>query len=205
MTALSGLFSSTTITMCAGTGIDCAAATGAGPALTSAQITVNVAPQRFMQRSLGAGWPRTAQARRSRTIVVGMSVKVDLNQLADALSDFAFAYLVTVGDDFRAHTVAVDPVYADGLLDVGEIGRHTRANVTAHSDVTVIWPPREPGGYTLIVDGTAQAGQSAPDVAAGAAPTLRITPTRAVLHRKATAESPSTSPDCLHDCVPLEG
>ena len=35
-----------------------------------------------------------------------MSVKVDLDQLAD----FAFAYLVTVGDDDRAHTMAVEPV-----------------------------------------------------------------------------------------------
>lgn len=123
-----------------------------------------------------------------------MSVKVNLDQLADALADVAFAYLITVGDDYRAHTVAVDPVYADGLLDVGEIGRHTRENVTGHPDVTIIWPPREIGGYTLIVDGTAQPGEAS----------LRIAPTRAVLHRRATAESPSTSPNCLHDCVPLE-
>jgi hypothetical protein len=38
-----------------------------------------------------------------------MSVKVDLDQLADALADFTFAYLITVGDDHRAHTVAVAP------------------------------------------------------------------------------------------------
>ena len=36
-----------------------------------------------------------------------MSVKVDLDTLAEALADFSFAYLVTVGDDYRAHTVAV--------------------------------------------------------------------------------------------------
>jgi hypothetical protein len=29
----------------------------------------------------------------------GMSVKVDLDQLAAALTDFTFAYLITVGDD----------------------------------------------------------------------------------------------------------
>ena len=101
-----------------------------------------------------------------------MSVKVDLDQLGDALSDFAFAYLVTVGDDYRAHTVSVDPVYAGGVLDVGEIGRHTRENVAAHEAVTIIWPPREAGGYTLIVDGTAETGAGG----------LRIAPTRAVLH-----------------------
>lgn len=123
-----------------------------------------------------------------------MSVKVDLEQLADRLADFAFAYLVTVGDDFRAHTVAVEPVLADGVLDVGGMGRTTRANVTSHGDVTVIWPPREPGGYTLIVDGTARPNDE----------TLQVVPTRAVLHRKATPESPSTNPNCMHDCVPIE-
>ena len=38
-----------------------------------------------------------------------MSVKVDLDQLAGALADFTFAYLVTVGDDYHAHIVAVEP------------------------------------------------------------------------------------------------
>jgi hypothetical protein len=113
-----------------------------------------------------------------------MSVKVDLDQLADALADFTFAYLITVGDDYRAHTVAVAPALVDGILDIGQIGRHTRTNIAQHSDVTLIWPPREPGGYTLIVDGRGQ--PTADD------DRLRIAPSRAVLHRKA------------NDCVPLE-
>lgn len=123
-----------------------------------------------------------------------MSVKVDLDKLADALADFTFAYLITVGDDYRAHTVAVDPALADGVLDVGSVGNTTHRNVTAHGDVTVVWPPREPGGYSLIVDGSGRVTDGA----------LRVAPTRAVLHRKATAESPRTGPDCLHDCVPLK-
>lgn len=123
-----------------------------------------------------------------------MSVKVDLDRLADVLADFGFAYLITVGDDYRAHTVAVDPVFGEGRLDVGTVGRHTRENTARHSDVTIVWPPTSPGGYSLIVDGRAhQADES-----------LSIEPTKAVLHRKATPESPSTSPDCLHDCVPLK-
>ncbi|MCX5046372.1 pyridoxamine 5'-phosphate oxidase family protein [Aldersonia sp. NBC_00410] len=123
-----------------------------------------------------------------------MSVKVDLDQLADTLADYRLAYLITVGDDFRAHTVAVDPVLTAGVLDVGAMGRTTRANVTGHGDVTVIWPPGEPGGYTLILDGTARPNDD----------TLQVVPTRAVLHRKATPESPSTNPNCVHDCVPIE-
>jgi len=122
-----------------------------------------------------------------------MSVKVDLDQLADALDDYSFAYLITVGDDYRAHTVAVEPVLADGVLDVGTIGTSTGKNVAQHTDVTVVWPPREPGGYTLIIDGI---GKPANDA-------LTVVPTRAVLHRKA-APGAATKPGCKDDCLPLE-
>jgi hypothetical protein len=81
-----------------------------------------------------------------------MSVPVDLDKLAEALADFTFAYLITVGDDFRAHAVAVDPVLADGRFEVSQAGRSTRRNATAHADVTLVWPPAEPGGYSLTDD-----------------------------------------------------
>ncbi len=32
-------------------------------------------------------------------------------------------------------------------------GGSTRRNAGAHADVTLVWPPAEPGGYSLIVDG----------------------------------------------------
>jgi hypothetical protein len=123
-----------------------------------------------------------------------MSVKVDLDQLADALVDFAFAYLITVDDGYHAHTVAVEPVLTDGILDVGTVGKSTRKNLAQHDGVTLVWPPREPGGYTLIIDGRAELTDTA----------LRIAPSRAVLHRKAAGDSPATATGCLHDCVPLE-
>ena len=123
-----------------------------------------------------------------------MSVKVDLDQLADALTDFTFAYLITVGDDYRSHTVAVAPVLRDGVIDVGSIGNTTRKNVARHDGVTLVWPPSQPGGYTLIVDGVGRPTDDA----------LTVEPTRAVLHRPATPETPATNPGCLHDCVPLE-
>jgi len=122
-----------------------------------------------------------------------MSVKVDLDQLADALADFTFAYLITVGEDHRAHTVAVQPAFIDGVLDVGSIGNTTRKNVGTHDGVTLVWPPRESGGYTLIVDGRGQSNGDA----------LKVVPSRAVLHRPA-APGVATNPGCLHDCVPLE-
>lgn len=121
-----------------------------------------------------------------------MSVTVDIDQLATALADYAFAYLVTVGDDYRAHTVAVSPVLDNGVLHIVSVGNSTRRNASSHPDVTLVWPPREPGGYTLIVDGLA--------VASGSGLTIR--PTGAVLHRPATPASPSAS-GCGDDCVPL--
>lgn len=123
-----------------------------------------------------------------------MSVKVDIGQLAEVLADFGFAYLVTVGDDFRAHTVAVEPVFTDGVFALGAVGNSTRRNGGAHPDVTLVWPPREPGGYTLIVDGRALLDEQG----------LDVTPERAVLHRPASP-GVATASGCGDDCVPLGG
>lgn len=121
-----------------------------------------------------------------------MSVKVDIDQLATALADYAFAYLVTVGNDYRAHTVAVSPVLDNCVLNIGSVGNSTRRNAASHPDVTLVWPPREPGGYTLIVDGVANVSGE----------TLSVEARGAVLHRPATPASPSAS-GCGDDCVPL--
>lgn len=121
-----------------------------------------------------------------------MSIKVDLDELASALADFSFGYLITVSADHRAHAIAVQPVLADGVFDVGAPGATTSRNLEQHANVTLVWPPREPGGYSLIVDGTGTLG-----------PSLTVTPERAVLHRPATGE-PAGPTGCPHDCVPLE-
>ncbi len=111
-----------------------------------------------------------------------MSVKVDLDQLESALAEYSFAYLVTVGDDYRAHTVAVTPVLAGGVFTVDAFGATSQRNAQAHPDVTLVWPPRDPGGYTLIVDGRGELTDDA----------VRVTPGRAVLHRMP------------NDCMPLD-
>lgn len=129
--------------------------------------------------------------------------KVDVKRLAEALNDYPFAYLITVGDDYRAHTVTVEPRLRDlpegpdgpgAILDVGLIGGRTRNNLAQRRDVTLLWPPTEPGGYSLIVDGSAEVTDPADD-----AVRLGVVPTRALLHRE--ADSPSAAKGCLHDCV----
>ncbi|MDT5075397.1 MAG: hypothetical protein QOJ80_34 [Mycobacterium sp.] len=121
-----------------------------------------------------------------------MSVKVDLDKLAEALGDFTFTYLITVGDDYRAHTVAVDTALSDGTFHIGGVGNSTRRNATAHPDVTLVWPPREPGGYTLIVDGRGECSDAG----------LTVAPIHAVLHRPAAPGLPTAS-GCADDCLPL--
>jgi hypothetical protein len=123
-----------------------------------------------------------------------MSVKVDLDRLANELADYAYAYLITVGDDYHAHTVAVEPVLVDGVIDVDSIGNSTRKNLASHDGVTLVWPPREPGGYSLIVDGRGEPTDT---------DALTIVPSRAVLHRKA-APGTVTTPGCKDDCMALE-
>lgn len=120
--------------------------------------------------------------------------KVDLEALADALADYPYAYLITVDDGYRVHTVTVEPQLREATLDVGLIGGRTRNNLAQRADVTLLWPPAEPGGYSLIVDGTAEVTEAGAETAR-----LSVVPTRALLHRD--ADSPDAAKGCLHDCV----
>jgi hypothetical protein len=131
--------------------------------------------------------------------------RVDVKRLAAALTDYPFAYLITVGDDYRVHTVTVEPRLRDlpdgpdgpgAIVDVGLIGGRTRTNLAQRGDVTLLWPPPEPGGYSLIVDGSAQVSDAGADTAR-----LGVVPTRALLHRDADPDSPEAAKGCLHDCV----
>ncbi|MGV0686693.1 pyridoxamine 5'-phosphate oxidase family protein [Mycolicibacterium thermoresistibile] len=117
---------------------------------------------------------------------------VDLPRLAEALADFDQAFLITVGDGPAPHTVAVEPALVDGVFETGEVGGRTSANVDRHPDVTLLWPPRETGGYALLVDGTAEPGGDG---------RLRIIPAKALLHRRAVPGSAAAESGCLHDCV----
>ncbi|HZQ86449.1 MAG TPA: pyridoxamine 5'-phosphate oxidase family protein [Acidimicrobiales bacterium] len=104
-----------------------------------------------------------------------MSVPVALEELRDQINRFgAYPYLVTVSDDGRPHTVGVDVAW-DGDQLVAGAGRRTAANVTDRPLVTLLWPPYEADGYTLIVDGDAALLADAEEIT--------VTPTRAVLHK----------------------
>ena len=117
-----------------------------------------------------------------------MSIKVELGELAATVADFDVAYLVTVSDEARAHVLSVWPQLVDGGILVDGVGRHTQANAAAHPDVTLAYPPREAGGYTLLVDGTATVVGS----------DVTIVPAKAILHRPAAgADGRRAGSDCV--------
>ncbi|QIG44353.1 pyridoxamine 5'-phosphate oxidase [Nocardioides anomalus] len=103
-----------------------------------------------------------------------MSIPVDVADLARALEDFGAGYLLTTRDG-AVKVVSVAPTLSDGTLTARGPGRGTLANLAANAQVTLVFPPREDSGMTLLVDGTgAVEGED-----------VQVTPTSAVLHRPA--------------------
>ena len=122
-----------------------------------------------------------------------MTVARMSGQLIEALAQYRFAYLLTVGADSAAHVVTVTPRLVNAALVVPDLGRRTTANIAHRSAVTLIWPPSDPDGYSLIVDGEATLDDDR----------LDVTPTRAVLHRPAQAPSDRPAGRCEADCREL--
>ena len=83
-----------------------------------------------------------------------MSIPVAIDDLAAAVEQYGWAYLLTVRDDLRAHIVAVTPAW-DGTALVMEVGRTTARNAAVRPSITLCYPPSESDGYSLIVDGDA--------------------------------------------------
>lgn len=127
-------------------------------------------------------------------MATNMSIPVELPQLADAMSRYRFAYLLTASAHGAPHAVAVSPTLQGSVLVIGNIGRRTRANLLQQPAVALVWPPQDASDYSLIVD-----GHAAPD-----GETLRITPTRAVLHRPAPGADTKEPGACGSDCVELQ-
>ncbi len=120
-----------------------------------------------------------------------MSIAVSLDELRARIDEFdTDAYLLTVRDDGRPHSVAVPVRWAGDLLVV-PAGNTTAANGAARRQVALLWPPAARGGFSLIVDATVT--EVAP-VAGGHEVTLE--PTNAVLHRPAPSGAGN-------DCVPV--
>jgi hypothetical protein len=124
-----------------------------------------------------------------------MSIAVSIERLRDEVARFGSTpYLLTVSDDAHAHATAVTVEWQGDELVMG-VGARSRRNAAVHPDVSLLWPPFEPGGYSLISDGVARdLGDEQ----------MAFSPTKAVLHRPAPGQRASAAEgDCSSHCVPL--
>lgn len=123
-----------------------------------------------------------------------MSIPVEIPKLADALADFPVGYLLTASADGAVKAVTVEPELVDGVLRCPP-SKGSGGNLAGNPRATLLFPPTEARGYTLLVDGTGVA----------AADAIVVTPETAVLHRPAShADGPVESTDgCGNDCAPV--
>jgi hypothetical protein len=117
-----------------------------------------------------------------------MSVGVELDRLHEEVARFGpHPYLLTVSDDGRPHATSVT-VGFDGEDLVAGVGRRSAANVAERPAISLLWPPIEDGGFSLIVDG----------VGSVEGERVNLRPEKAILHRQ-RADGPGS------DCVRLDG
>src|SRR5215468_5011236 len=97
--------------------------------------------------------------------------------LAEAVAQYGRdAYLLTVAND-GPHTSFVS-VDLKGNVIACAVGKSAARNIASKPNVSLFWPPREPGGYALVVNGTAT-GRREPS----GLTRVEITLTKSVIHR----------------------
>jgi len=116
-----------------------------------------------------------------------------IRTLAEAISQYGRdAYLLTVAQD-GPHTSNVTIELSGNRIGCN-LGASATKNIAREPHVSLFWPPAEPGGYALIVNGTAASEQHPAGVA-----TAEITVTKSVLHRPGPKPEGSDGP-CASDC-----
>jgi hypothetical protein len=113
--------------------------------------------------------------------------------LSQAISQYGReAYLLTIGKD-GPHTSNVSIDLRGSVIGCA-IGASAARNIATEPNVSLFWPPTEPGGYAMILNGTA-AQRCEPSGVTMA----EITLTKSVLHRPGPKPADGDSP-CASDC-----
>jgi len=116
-----------------------------------------------------------------------------IRTLAEAISHYGReAYLLTVAKD-GPHTSHVTIELRCSSIGC-TVSASTANNIARQPNVSLLWPPTEPGGYALIVNGAAT-GERRPTGVTMA----EITLTKSVLHRPGPRPDDSDGP-CASDC-----
>lgn len=107
-------------------------------------------------------------------------------------------FLLTVTRNGAPHCSPVQVQWAGDLLVVPAPRHWTQHEEGSHGtspaqQVCLLYPPTGGDGYALVIDGTT----------VGTGPTLTVTVTRAVLHRRGHPSDDTTGSGCRSDCIPL--
>ena len=126
-----------------------------------------------------------------------MSIPVEPTDIGKQMEQFGTAaYVLTVRDDATPHIAHLDMRLDGDVLRCGA-SRSAAANVAQRPTISLLWPPYEPGGYSMIVDAEARTVDGDDGLE------LELRPTSGVLHRPATPATPAANPNCSSDCAPL--
>lgn len=106
-------------------------------------------------------------------------------------------YVLTVGDDGPHTSHSTVHLQSNGKAVTGPLSKSAARNARVRPALSLFWPPMEPGGYGIIMNGTAKV-----DDGPGPAPLATITLTKAVLHRPGTP-GPGHEGTCTSDCRPI--
>jgi hypothetical protein len=116
-----------------------------------------------------------------------------IRTLAEAISHYGpHACLLTVAQD-GPHASHVTIEFRGSSIGCA-VGKTAGGNMARVPNVSLFWPPTEPGGYALIVDGSAAGERQATG-----ATMAEITLTKSVLHRPGPRPDNSDGP-CANDC-----
>ncbi len=122
-----------------------------------------------------------------------MSVDVALDELRDRTDACGpVAFVISVGEGEEPHLVSAS-VGWDGDALAATVGRSTAANAARTGTASLLWPVAD-DGYCLIVDGAASLEADGDGEHGG---TVRVSPTRAVLHRLASVPAGDERPSCV--------
>jgi hypothetical protein len=105
-------------------------------------------------------------------------------------------YLLTVTADNRPHCNCAEVIWDESGLIASAPSGWSGSEAQGRRQVTLLWPPAQRSGYSLIVDGTATSALIE------GRPMLVVAPTRAVLHRQGEGSHPTGS-SCGSDCIPI--
>ena len=115
--------------------------------------------------------------------------------LHDAIAEYGTdAYLLTISAD-GPHTSHVSVAQDGGQLTCA-LSKSAARNIDGQPCVSLLWPPLEKGGYSIVMN--AKAAKTGAD----GVPMATLSLTKAVFHRPGVPQAGSTGP-CPSDCKPI--